>query len=143
MINIYDNGGGVGGGGGSNDNGNKTRQVQQRIKLLLLMCFGYLALLLIGDRSSRNPNRLFVHAKETCISFPHLMFFFFSNFQDEAFALWEHQWGRIYPEKSTAREIIHTIHDTYYLINLVDNDYVAGNKLFDILDIVLKKLGKL
>ena len=69
--------------------------------------------------------------------------FLLFNFQDEAFALWEHQWGRIYPEKSTAREIIHTIHDTYYLINLVDNDYVAGNKLFDILDIVLKKLGKL
>lgn len=67
----------------------------------------------------------------------------FTNFQDEAFALWEHQWGRIYPEKSKGREIIHTIHDTYYLINLVDNDYVAGNKLFDILDIVLKKLSKL
>ena len=72
-----------------------------------------------------------------------VFFFLLFNFQDEAFALWEHQWGRIYPEKSTAREIIHTIHDTYYLINLVDNDYVAGNKLFDILDIVLKKLGKL
>ena len=71
------------------------------------------------------------------------VFCLLSNFQDEAFALWEHQWGRIYPEKSTAREIIHTIHDTYYLINLVDNDYVAGNKLFDILDIVLKKLGRL
>jgi len=67
----------------------------------------------------------------------------FHFWKDEAFALWEHQWGRIYPEKSKAREIIHTIHDTYYLINLVDNDYVAGNKLFDILDIVLKKLGKL
>ena len=71
------------------------------------------------------------------------MNFFLFNFQDEAFALWEHQWGRIYPEKSKEREIIHTIHDAYYLINLVDNDYVAGNKLFDILDIVLKKLGKL
>jgi len=67
----------------------------------------------------------------------------FHFWKDEAFALWEHQWGRIYPEKSKEREIIHTIHDTYYLINLVDNDYVAGNKLFDILDIVLKKLGKL
>ena len=35
------------------------------------------------------------------------------------------------------------IHDSYYLVNLVDNDYVAGNKLFDILDTVLKKLGKI
>ena len=63
--------------------------------------------------------------------------------QDEAFALWKHQWGSIYPENSKSREIIDTIHDTYYLVNLVDNDYVAGNRLFDILHIVLKKLNKL
>jgi len=67
----------------------------------------------------------------------------FQFWKDEAFALWKHQWGSIYPEKSTSREIIDAIHDTYYLINLVDNDYVAGNRLFDILDIVLKKLGKI
>ena len=70
-------------------------------------------------------------------------FFLFSCVKDEAFALWKHQWGSIYPEKSKSREIIDMIHDTYYLVNLVDNDYVAGNKLFDILDIVLKKLGKI
>ncbi|CAH3157882.1 unnamed protein product [Porites evermanni] len=63
--------------------------------------------------------------------------------KDEAFALWKHQWGSIYPEKSKSREVIDTIHSTYYLVNLVDNDYVAGNQLFDILDIVLKKLGKI
>ncbi|KAJ7393504.1 hypothetical protein OS493_006488 [Desmophyllum pertusum] len=67
----------------------------------------------------------------------------FQSWKDEAFALWKHQWGRIYPEKSKSRELIHTIHDTYYLVNLVDNDYVAGNRLFDILDTVLKKLGKI
>lgn len=63
--------------------------------------------------------------------------------KDEAFALWKHQWGSIYPEKSKSREIIDTICGTYYLVNLVDNDYVAGNRLFDILDTVLKKLGKI
>lgn len=67
----------------------------------------------------------------------------FQFWKDEAFALWKHQWGHIYPDKSRSRGIIDTIHDTYYLINLVDNDYVAGNILFDILDIVLKKLGKI
>lgn len=71
------------------------------------------------------------------------VFFIALFFQDEAFALWKHQWGHIYPDKSRSRGIIDTIHDTYYLINLVDNDYVAGNILFDILDIVLKKLGKI
>ncbi|XP_074626835.1 methylenetetrahydrofolate reductase (NADPH)-like isoform X1 [Acropora palmata] len=67
----------------------------------------------------------------------------FQFWKDEAFALWKHQWGSIYPESSKSREIIDTIHDTYYLVNLVDNDYVAGNRLFDILHIVLKKLNKL
>lgn len=67
----------------------------------------------------------------------------FQFWKDEAFALWKHQWGSIYPEKSKSRDIIDTVHDTYYLINLVDNDYVAGNILFDILDVVLTKLGKL
>lgn len=67
----------------------------------------------------------------------------FQFWKDEAFALWKHQWGHIYSDKSLSRGIIDTIHDTYYLINLVDNDYVAGNILFDILDIVLKKLGKI
>lgn len=67
----------------------------------------------------------------------------FQFWKDEAFALWKHHWGSIYPEKSKSREIIDAIHDTYYLINLVDNDYVSGNRLFDVLDIVLKNLGKM
>ena len=63
--------------------------------------------------------------------------------QDEAFALWKHEWGKLYAEDSESQQIIDTIHDTYYLINLVDNDYIAGNCLFDVLDAVLVRLGKL
>ena len=54
-----------------------------------------------------------------------------SLFQEEAFALWQQQWARLYPEGSKSGEIIDTIHDNYLLVNLVDNDYVAGNCLFE------------
>ena len=122
----------------------KCYSTRGRCRALLILC--------VLDSGSSGPGAPFLESpgsitdpkRDSKIKIQtYQMNFFLFNFQDEAFALWEHQWGRIYPEKSREREIIHTIHDAYYLINLVDNDYVAGNKLFDILDIVLKKLGKL
>ncbi|EDO40835.1 predicted protein [Nematostella vectensis] len=64
----------------------------------------------------------------------------FHYWKDEAFGLWKQQWGRLYPEGSRSRDIIDSIYDSYYLVNLVDNDYVGGNSLFDILDGVIKKV---
>lgn len=54
--------------------------------------------------------------------------------QDEAFALWQTHWGSLYPEGSESRRIITQIQNTYYLVNLVDNDFVKGNKLFNVID---------
>ena len=54
--------------------------------------------------------------------------------QDEAFALWQTHWGSLYPEGSESRRIITQIQNTYYLVNLVDNDFVRGNKLFSVID---------
>lgn len=68
------------------------------------------------------------------------MFLFILFLQDEAFALWNQQWGHLYPEESPSRAIINTIQETFYLVNLVDNDYVAGNSLFDVLNSVLTSL---
>ncbi|XP_020914597.1 methylenetetrahydrofolate reductase isoform X4 [Exaiptasia diaphana] len=62
----------------------------------------------------------------------------FQFWKDEAFSLWKQQWGRLYPEGSKSRDIINSIHDTYYLVNLVDNDYIAGNSLFDIINNVIE-----
>ena len=47
--------------------------------------------------------------------------------------MWQNQWARLYPEGSKSREVINEIHDNYLLVNLVDNDYVAGNCLFEAL----------
>lgn len=66
----------------------------------------------------------------------------FNIWKDEAFALWKTHWGNIYPAKSPSREVIETISTSYYLVNLVDNDYVKGNCLFEVVYDVLEQLGK-
>ena len=62
--------------------------------------------------------------------------------QDEAFALWETHWGNIYPANSPSRKLIETFSNTYFLVNLVDNDYVQGNCLFEVVYDVLQRIGK-
>ncbi|XP_057296002.1 methylenetetrahydrofolate reductase (NADPH)-like isoform X1 [Hydractinia symbiolongicarpus] len=61
----------------------------------------------------------------------------FQFWKDEAFELWLQQWGRLYDHSSTSWKIIKHLHDTLYLVNLVDNDYVKGNCLFEIVNRVI------
>eukprot|EP00118_Oscarella_pearsei_P005553 m.25641 g.25641 ORF g.25641 m.25641 type:complete len:662 (+) comp28853_c0_seq4:64-2049(+) len=63
----------------------------------------------------------------------------FHSWKDEAFALWHHQWRRLYPAGSESQGIIDRVHDTFFLANLVDNDYVKGNRLWEILSLVIEK----
>jgi len=58
------------------------------------------------------------------------------SWKDEAFALWESQWQNIYTEDTPSWKLIQTIRDTYYLVNVVDNDYVSGD-IFAFFDAVL------
>lgn len=51
----------------------------------------------------------------------------FLAWKAEAFALWLSQWAASYDDDSTAADVIHDIHDSYYLIHLVDNDFIAGD----------------
>lgn len=44
--------------------------------------------------------------------------------QDEAFALWLQVWAPAYEEDSSASDVLHHIHDTYFLVNVVDNDFM-------------------
>jgi len=50
----------------------------------------------------------------------------FFVWKDEAFALWN-LWGNIYDEDSTSRNLIQKARDSYYLISIVDNNYITGN----------------
>lgn len=55
-------------------------------------------------------------------------------FKDEAFDLWHQQWGPLYKEGSPARLVIDDIYKNYYLVNLVDNDFIKGNCLWETLE---------
>ncbi|MBD3335353.1 MAG: methylenetetrahydrofolate reductase [Candidatus Eisenbacteria bacterium] len=51
----------------------------------------------------------------------------FHAWKDEAFQLWRDEWRDLYDEGSPAYKLIEDIHDTYYLVNIVDNDYIEGD----------------
>ncbi|XP_055345441.1 methylenetetrahydrofolate reductase (NADPH)-like [Paramacrobiotus metropolitanus] len=62
----------------------------------------------------------------------------FRCWKDEAFALWHEQWGHLYEPGSPSREVIDTIINSFFLVNLVDNDFPASNCLWDLLTEVLQ-----
>lgn len=64
----------------------------------------------------------------------------FQVWKDEAFDLWQTHWGSLYPPQSQSRAIITDIQDSYYLINLVDNDFVRGNCLWQLIEDVFEKI---
>jgi len=51
----------------------------------------------------------------------------FQVWKDEAFAIWREEWASMYPEGSASRELLEEIHGSYWLLNLVENDYVNGD----------------
>lgn len=52
----------------------------------------------------------------------------FTNiWKDEAFALWKSQWGSLYDPNSASFKLIESIANTYYLVNIVDNNFISGN----------------
>lgn len=54
--------------------------------------------------------------------------------QDEAFQLWQTEWASLYSEGSTAAKLINGIVDSWYLVSLVDNDFIKGDlyRIFDL-----------
>lgn len=47
--------------------------------------------------------------------------------QDEAFQLWSTEWATLYEDGSKSKEVIQGIVDNWYLVSLVENDYVSGD----------------
>merc|ERR1719327_18989 len=52
----------------------------------------------------------------------------FMAWKDEAFSPWG-EWSSIYAEGSESRKLIESISDTYYLVNIVDDNFVSGDLL--------------
>ena len=57
----------------------------------------------------------------------------FLIWKDEAFGLWINDWAIIYNKKSSSYKLLHQIHDSYYLVNIVDNDFINGDMIKHIL----------
>ena len=51
----------------------------------------------------------------------------FHIWKDEAFEIWREGWASLYPEDSASRRLLEEIHDSYWLLNLIENNYTDGN----------------
>ena len=57
----------------------------------------------------------------------------FLIWKDEAFSLWIDDWANIYDTKSESYKLLNEVYNTYYLVNIVDNNFVDGDILKHIL----------
>ncbi|VAI38865.1 unnamed protein product [Triticum turgidum subsp. durum] len=51
----------------------------------------------------------------------------FMVWKDEAFEIWSRGWACLFPEGDSSRELLEQIQKSYYLVSLVDNDYISGD----------------
>jgi methylenetetrahydrofolate reductase (NADPH) len=51
----------------------------------------------------------------------------FIIWKDEAFGQWMDPWALVYGHDSPSAAFIQRCHDTMYLMNVVDNDYINGD----------------
>lgn len=62
----------------------------------------------------------------------------FKVWKDEAFSLWMNKWARVYPDEDVeSHSVLGSICNTYYLVNLVDNDYPNETCLWSMLEQVI------
>jgi len=52
---------------------------------------------------------------------------FCNIWKDEAFGLWTSQWASLYPEGSESNKLIHKIANSYYLVTVIENNFINGN----------------
>jgi len=52
---------------------------------------------------------------------------FIGAWKDEAFVLWNTQWADLYAAVTDSHKIIEDISDSFYLVNIVDNDFLNGD----------------
>ncbi|CAB3411015.1 unnamed protein product [Caenorhabditis bovis] len=66
----------------------------------------------------------------------------FRAWKDEAYQMWINQWANLYPRESKSRQIVQSVHDTFLLVNIVDNDFQKPSIIFEILDRCVKQHNK-
>ncbi|GMH52474.1 hypothetical protein TrLO_g7807 [Triparma laevis f. longispina] len=58
---------------------------------------------------------------------------FAHTWSEEAFSLWQTMWLSLYDEESEAYELLEEIHDTFYLVAIVDNEFQKDDNLWKLL----------
>ncbi|XVE84689.1 hypothetical protein DITRI_Ditri17bG0033600 [Diplodiscus trichospermus] len=51
----------------------------------------------------------------------------FMVWKDEAFEIWSRAWASLYPDNDPSKKLLEEVQSSYYLVSLVDNDYVGGD----------------
>lgn len=51
----------------------------------------------------------------------------FMIWKDEAFEIWSRSWAQLYPEGDSSKKLLEEVQNSYYLVSLVDNDYINGD----------------
>lgn len=51
----------------------------------------------------------------------------FMVWKDEAFEIWTRGWARLYPEGEPSQKLLEEVQSSYFLVSLVDNDYIHGD----------------
>ncbi|KAJ6908840.1 hypothetical protein NC651_019039 [Populus alba x Populus x berolinensis] len=51
----------------------------------------------------------------------------FSVCKDEAFEIWSRGWASLYPEGDPSRTLLEEVQNSYFLVSLVENDYIHGD----------------
>lgn len=63
----------------------------------------------------------------------------FKVWSKESFALWIDTWACIYDDETETAELLHMIHDEYYLVAIIDNDYFDSVLMTDFLNSLISK----
>ncbi|KAJ7947419.1 Methylenetetrahydrofolate reductase [Quillaja saponaria] len=51
----------------------------------------------------------------------------FKVWKDEAFEIWSEGWANLYPESDVSRKLLEEVQSSYFLVSLVDNEYIHGD----------------
>ncbi|KAL8151314.1 hypothetical protein V2J09_021122 [Rumex salicifolius] len=51
----------------------------------------------------------------------------FMVWKDEAFEIWTRAWAQLYPEGDPSKKLLEEVQSSYFLVSLVDNNYVDGD----------------
>ena len=57
----------------------------------------------------------------------------FMIWKNEAFSLWMNDWASIYEKDSISYSLLRNIYENYYLVNIVDNDFIKSNMIKQII----------